>query len=269
MHMGFRTALILLAAIPGGAQAQQTLRYNYEYVCNGDRVVVGHCRADSDIPGSIPTRPESDYCDVYHPDRPRKPNASEIPDTVLRSKVINMLDACGALASKGSGSASHANAAPAGAAQVPPPTQPAKAQAGPPSNAQAQKPFCDQILQLRALAPEGFHSIDLGQMKGEPAGVHASSLQLPHGGCNIDHQLNPPVFSCGWRLPSAKVDAVFQDIGQRIADCLHLPSDLQKYGGWTTFQDLVSSHVLYHLQMWPTESGKETDLDLSVSYEKP
>ena len=74
MQMKCRTALALLAAIPGAALAQQTLRYNYEYVCNSERVVVGHCRADSDIPGSIPTRPESDYCDVYYPDRPRKPN---------------------------------------------------------------------------------------------------------------------------------------------------------------------------------------------------
>ena len=232
--MGFRTALILLAAIPGGAPAQQTLRYNYEYVCNGDRVVVGHCRADSDIPGSIPTRPESDYCDVYYPDRPRKPNASEIPDTVLRSKVISMLDACGALGSNGSASAGHANAAPAGAAQVPPPTQPAKAQAGPPSIAQAQKPFCEQILQLRTLAPQGFHSIDLGQMKGETEGAHASSVQVRRGGCIIDRAESPAIFSCSWVGPSARVDALFREMGQGIADCLHLPSDLQTYGDGTS-----------------------------------
>ena len=269
MHMGFRTASILLAAIPAGAPAQQTLRYNYEYVCNGDRVVVGHCRADSDIPGSIPTRPESDYCDVYHPDRPRKPNASEIPDTVLRSKVISMLDACGALGSKGSGSASHANAAPAGAAQVPPPTQPAKAQASSPANAQAQKPFCEQILQLRTLAPQGFHSIDLGQMKGETEGAHVSSVQVRRGGCIIDRAESPAIFSCSWVGPSARVDALFREMGQGIADCLHLPSDLQTYGDGTSQQDLETSHVLYHLQTYPDYRDKDTALVLSVSHEKP
>ena len=251
---------------PGSALAQQTLRYNYEYVCNGERVVVGHCRADSDIPGSIPTRPESNNCDVYYPDRPRKPNASEIPVTVLRSNVINMLDACGALGSKRSASVSHAKAAPAGAVQVPPPTQPAKAQAGPPSIGQAQKPFCDQILQLKTLAPGGFRSIDLGQMKGVSASIHASSLELAHGECQINDGF---FFSCGWVGPSARVDALFREIGQSVADCLHLPSDLQTYGDGTSIQDLETSHVLYHLQTWPTESAKETELDLSVSYVKP
>ena len=269
MRMGFRTALILLAAIPASAPAQQTLRYNYEYVCNGDRVVVGHCRADSDVPGSIPTRPESDYCAVYHPDQPRKPNASEIPDTVLRSKVISMLDACGALGSKGSGSVSHANAAPAGAVQAPPATQPASAQAGPPSTEQAQKPFCEQILQLRTLAPQGFHSIDLGQMKGETEGAHASSVQVRRGGCIIDRAESPAIFSCSWVAPPARVDALFREMGQGIAACLHLPSDLQTYEDGTSMQDLKSSHVLYHLQTYPGYRDKDTALVLSVSYSKP
>jgi hypothetical protein len=239
MDLRFRTALVLLAAIPGAAAAQPALRYNYEYVCNNERVVVGHCRSDSDIPGAIPTRPESDFCAVYYPDRPRKPNSSLIPDTVLRSQVISMLDACGAFGPAGASAASHKNAAPASASQVPAATPPAQAQANPAAKAHAQKQFCEQILQLKTQAPQGFSSIDRGP--------------------------KPTVFSCGWVLPAAKVDAFFRETGQGIADCLNLPSAMTTYGNGKSMQDLESGHVLYHLQTWPDESGKLTEIVLSVS----
>ena len=32
------------------APAEATLRYNHGYSCNGERIVVGHCRRDSDMP---------------------------------------------------------------------------------------------------------------------------------------------------------------------------------------------------------------------------
>jgi hypothetical protein len=265
MDIKFRTALVLLAAIPGAAAAQPALRYNYEYVCNNERVVVGHCRADSDIPGAIPTRPESDYCAVYYPDRPRKPDSSLIPDTVLRSKVISMLDACGAFGAASTGAVSNENAVPASAAQVPAAIQPAQAQADPAARAQAQKQFCEQILQLKTQAPQGFSSIDRGQMKGADDGIHVSSLQLLHGDCTIDRGLKPTIFSCGWVLPAAKVDAFFRETGQSVADCLHLPSDMATYGDGTSMQDLEPDHVLFHLQTYPDDSRKETDIVLSVS----
>ena len=75
MDTGSRTAMVVLAASIAGAalttRAEPTLRYNYGYVCNQERVVVGHCRHDSDMPGVAPTTPEDDYCQAYYPDRPR------------------------------------------------------------------------------------------------------------------------------------------------------------------------------------------------------
>jgi hypothetical protein len=269
MDIKFRTALVLLAAIPEAAAAQPTLQYNFEYVCNGERVVVGHCRADSDIPGAVPTRPESDYCAVYYPDRPQKPNSSLIPDTVLRSRVISMLDACGAFGSTGTGAASHKNAVPASAAPVPAAIPPAQAQADPASKGQAQKQFCEQILQLKTQAPQGFSSIDRGPMKGGDADVHVSSLQLLHGDCMIDRGPKPAIFSCSWVLPAAQADAFFRQTGQGVADCLHLPSDMTTYGDGTSMQDLEPDHVLYHLQTYPDDSGKETEIELSVSVLHP
>ena len=37
--------------------SQPSLRYNFEYSCNGERVVVTHCRKDSDQAGFPPTQP--------------------------------------------------------------------------------------------------------------------------------------------------------------------------------------------------------------------
>jgi tetratricopeptide (TPR) repeat protein len=85
-----------LFAINVFSQAEQTLRYNYEYSCNKERIVVGHCRHDSDMAGYALTKPEDDYCQVYYPDRP-KTGGFEAMGTVLRGDVIKTLSACGAL----------------------------------------------------------------------------------------------------------------------------------------------------------------------------
>lgn len=246
MDIMFRTALALVAAIPAAATSQPALRYNYEYRCNNERVVVGHCRSDSDIPGAVPTRPESDYCAVYYPDRPGKPNSSEIPDTVLRSKVISMLDACGAFG--------------------PPHAGPAGAQPGPGSKAQSQQQFCDQVLQLRTSAPRGFRSIDLGQMKGHEAGIHVSSLQLPGAECFVSRESTRPNFiNCWWPLHGAATDAQFRATGQRIADCLNLRPDWQVFDDGISELELESSQVLFKLETLQDDGG----MMLSVMVEQP
>lgn len=254
MDIKLHAALLLVASIPEAAAAQPTLRYNYEYVCNNERVVIGHCRADSDLPGSIPTRPESDYCAVYYPDRARKPNASEIPESVLRSQLISMLDACGAFGSTGVGAASHANPATASAAQRTPPAPVASAPPSVGSTATTQRPFCEQILQLKALAPQAFRAIDRGQIKGELLGDHASSLQLSGADCFISlEDKMPSFFSCGWVAPAGKVDARFRETGQRIADCLHMHSDMTTFEDGVSQQILESGRVRYQLETIPDE----------------
>jgi tetratricopeptide (TPR) repeat protein len=91
----------LAALLTAGAFAQSgpdaQLRYNVDYHCNGERVEVGHCRKDSDIPGAVPTTERENYCLVYYPDRPRH-GASVVQASELRSAVILKLQACGALA---------------------------------------------------------------------------------------------------------------------------------------------------------------------------
>lgn len=77
-------------------RAQQTLRYNYIYSCNKERIVVDHCRKDSDQPGFAPTKPENDYCQVYYPDRP-KSGGFDAMGVVLRGDLIKTLQACGAM----------------------------------------------------------------------------------------------------------------------------------------------------------------------------
>ena len=76
---------------------QQTFRYNVEYKCGGETVVIAHCRKDSDLPGSVPTRPEEDYCQAYYPDRPKR-NGFTAMAVELRGDLIKKLQACGALA---------------------------------------------------------------------------------------------------------------------------------------------------------------------------
>ena len=86
---------VLIFSFSAFSQADETLEYNHEYSCNKERIVVGHCRRDSDMPGFTPTRPEDDYCQVYYPDRP-KTGGFEAMRVVLRADIIKTLSACGA-----------------------------------------------------------------------------------------------------------------------------------------------------------------------------
>src|SRR5258708_15922600 len=92
-----RLIAILALALSAFSQVSQELRYNFEYSCNKERIVIDHCRHDSDMPGVAPTRPENDYCQVYYPDRP-KTGGCEAMGTVLRGDVIKTLSAFGAFA---------------------------------------------------------------------------------------------------------------------------------------------------------------------------
>jgi hypothetical protein len=81
-------------------QREQTLRYNFDYTCNGERVVVNRCRKDSDLPGVRPTQPNDDYCLVYYPDRPKQ-GGFVVQTSELRSDLIKKLKACGAFNADG------------------------------------------------------------------------------------------------------------------------------------------------------------------------
>lgn len=78
----------------------EPLRYNYEYHCNGERIVVGHCY-DTD---------DNSYCQDYYPDRPYH-NGFMIQPVEKRGAVIAKLNACArvasAQASSSSGSSVH------------------------------------------------------------------------------------------------------------------------------------------------------------------
>src|SRR5262245_49063638 len=85
-------AVLFLSALPIFSQA---LRYNYDYVCNKERIVVGHCRRDSDQPGMPATKDEDNFCSVYYPDRPKR-NGFEVQTVELRSDIVKKLESCGA-----------------------------------------------------------------------------------------------------------------------------------------------------------------------------
>jgi len=84
------------APTPPVTQTEQTLRYNFPYTCNGERIVVNRCRKDSDQPGFPPTQPKQDYCVVLYPDRPKQEGFT-VQTTELRGDLITKLQACGAL----------------------------------------------------------------------------------------------------------------------------------------------------------------------------
>jgi tetratricopeptide (TPR) repeat protein len=90
-----RIFTLFVFALSAYSQASQDIRYNFEYSCNKERIVVGHCRHDSDMAGYPRTKPEDDYCQVYYPDRP-KMGGFEAFATVLRADIIKTLNACGA-----------------------------------------------------------------------------------------------------------------------------------------------------------------------------
>jgi hypothetical protein len=78
-----------LVAVSGPAWAGESfinghpLQYNYEYHCNGERVVVGHCYDIDD----------NSFCQSYYSDRPYH-NGFMIQPVEKRGDVIAKLDAC-------------------------------------------------------------------------------------------------------------------------------------------------------------------------------
>lgn len=91
--------LFTMSAFSG---TDQELQYNHEYACNKERVVVGHCRRDSDFPGQVPTVDAENYCLVYYPDRPKQ-GGFDVQISELRNDVLKKLQACGALGASNGG----------------------------------------------------------------------------------------------------------------------------------------------------------------------
>jgi hypothetical protein len=239
MNTRARTAMVVLAAASVGigatARAEPTLRYNFDYVCNQERVVVGHCRHDSDTRDMPPTTPEDDYCQVYYPDRP-KGGGIEAMGVVLRGDLIKSLEACGAFGAATSVSNATQDtaataaprptlpaaapstaavpaapvAAPAQASTGSPPQGPAAAAPGgrpPPASMPIGPPMCPLLRRLEALAHENFRSIELGPDRafGKDADrVHRTSMPIPGAKCYIDrHEPGDPItYSCMW--PASK-----------------------------------------------------------------
>jgi hypothetical protein len=207
--------MVVLAAaffgIGATARAEPTLRYNFDYVCNQERVVVGHCRHDSDTRDMPPTTPEDDYCQVYYPDRP-KGGGLEAMGVVLRGELIKSLEACGAFGATGGTpggnakvGATSAAAGPAQASAGPPPGGPAPVAPGgrPPTAAMPIGPaMCPLLRRLEALAHEDFRSIDTGPDRSvkEPERVHRTSMPIPGTRyCEINHYPGEPIYySCTW-----------------------------------------------------------------------
>jgi tetratricopeptide (TPR) repeat protein len=76
--------------------SKQDLHNNTKYECNGETIVVGHCRSDDDGSGTASTQPSADYCMVYYPSRPKR-GGFTVQETELKSDVVRKLTACGAL----------------------------------------------------------------------------------------------------------------------------------------------------------------------------
>lgn len=100
-----------LVGVSGPAWAQslidgEQLQYNYAYRCNGERVIVAHCRDDDD----------NSYCQVVYPDRPEV-NGNQVAPVEQRGAIVAKLDACTrpkttSVASSDSGEAPHSNTTP-------------------------------------------------------------------------------------------------------------------------------------------------------------
>lgn len=89
--------IVLIFAASGSPYfSMQKLQYNTKYECNGETIVVGHCRSDDDTSEMPATKPSADYCMVYYPSRPKR-GGFIVQETELRSDVIRKLTACNAL----------------------------------------------------------------------------------------------------------------------------------------------------------------------------
>ena len=74
----------------------QQIKDNFRYTCNGETLVVYHCRHEDDNSQFPPTKPENDYCRVFYPDRPLR-NGFKVETVELFSDVIRKLQSCGAI----------------------------------------------------------------------------------------------------------------------------------------------------------------------------
>lgn len=80
-------AALLLLGAPASAQSLANgdpLQFNYEYHCNNERVIVGHCR-DSN-PAS--------YCMVYYPDRTPAHPGYQVSKAEVLGDMLKRLSAC-------------------------------------------------------------------------------------------------------------------------------------------------------------------------------
>jgi tetratricopeptide (TPR) repeat protein len=111
--------ILLAARATLMAQPPDTqLRYRVYYQCNGERLLVDHCRKDDDGKGfGPPTTPRENYCLVYYPDRPRRHDIM-VQAAEPYDDIVKKLQACGALAGSSTTNTQSSNRASAGAASA-------------------------------------------------------------------------------------------------------------------------------------------------------
>jgi hypothetical protein len=258
------------------AAAAPELRYDYPYLCNQEHVVIGHCRHDSDTPDMPPTTPQDDFCQVYYPDRPKR-GGLEAMGTELRADLIKTLSACGAFGASAAGPDNVPKASSSASVEGAAPARPGQAGSQGTSKTEMRKQFCDQILQLRALAPQGFQSIDLGPMKGESAEIHATALHLQ--GTDVDCYISREAgkqanYICSWPMGQgvlhpddplgglavhSPAEAQFRGMGNLIAHCLGVRPDWSFMSETGVAQlDLDSADAHYELFV----AGRWMDLSI-------
>jgi Flp pilus assembly protein TadD len=89
-------AFFILPSAGSASFSPQNLNYKTKYECNGETIVVDHCRSDDDGPGTARTQPSADFCMIYYPSRPQR-GGFTVQEVELRSDVVRKLTACKAL----------------------------------------------------------------------------------------------------------------------------------------------------------------------------
>lgn len=90
--------------------AQSPIKYNVEYVCGSERVIVRYCRNDR----GQPVHESDNYCHVEYPDRPRNVPTIAVFTAELRRDMEAKFKACSPLGAQSSAGTTGAN--PAGSA---------------------------------------------------------------------------------------------------------------------------------------------------------
>ena len=112
-HLPVLFGLLLLAE--SSVTAQQSFKYNVEYKCGTERIVVKYCRNDNGQ--QVP--PDQNYCQVEFPDRPRRVAEIAVFASMLRSEISSRLQSCSdPTAATGTGSSGSANSNAAAANQA-------------------------------------------------------------------------------------------------------------------------------------------------------